>query len=80
MSSSKELSLVLIREFLERCQYGESCTITKDELLQLKDNIELFMLRKFEEGRHVGRDHDIPKQTGGSAGPPCSFGGANEKK
>ena len=56
--TSKELSRVLIRTFLERCQYGESCTVTKEELWQLQDNIELFMLRKFEEGRHVGRDHD----------------------
>lgn len=59
--TSKELALKLVAPFLNRCAFKPGIYVTAEELFQLKDNIELFLLRKFEEGRHVGRDHDEKK-------------------
>lgn len=62
--TSQQLAKKLIAPFFD-CPVSPD-DITKvvvpiENLWQLQDNIELFLLRKFEEGRHVGRDHDEKK-------------------
>lgn len=72
--SSKELAKVLIDPFRdEDLKYYGYVEVTKEELDKLQENIEIFLLRKFEEGMHVGRDHDSLGSNGGD-------GVFNEKK
>lgn len=51
---SKELAKELVDPF--RTYVDRKIHITHDELDQLEANIELFLLRKFDEGREVFRD------------------------
>lgn len=56
--TSKELAKALLLPFRHCANMDKQVTLTLDELNQLQESIEKFLLDKFEEGRHVGRDHD----------------------
>ena len=63
--NSKKLAQVLLKPFKDKFLGGKGgyVTVSYIELNELETNIELFLLRKFEEGRHVGRDHDSLVET-----------------
>jgi hypothetical protein len=58
--TSKQLAQVLLRPIRSKFKGGDGGYVKVNylELDELESNIELFLLRQFEEGRHVGRDHD----------------------
>lgn len=59
--SSKELAEILVKPLRDQLNASGVAIIEDKELDQLELNIMTFLLRKFEEGRHVGRDHDEKK-------------------
>ena len=56
--TSKELAKVLLQPFRHSVNMDKEVTLTLEEFNNLEENIAKFLLDKFEEGRHVGRDHD----------------------
>lgn len=57
---SKDLAKELLKPLRSKNEFG-SIYVSVNDLDQLEANIELFLLRKFEEGRHVGSEHDEKK-------------------
>jgi hypothetical protein len=63
--SSKQLAKILVTNFA-KSKYSHDLdryVFTRADMEKLEENVELFLLRKFEEGRHVGRDHDSLVET-----------------
>lgn len=54
--TSQELAKVITHELRKRVAVHSAITLKEVDELQL--HIEVALLKKFEEGRHVGRDHD----------------------
>lgn len=59
--NSKDIAKLLVHDLKENVHVNARITIR--QLDELEDRIHGFLLKQFEEGRHIGRDHDSLVET-----------------